>query len=421
MPQSFAVLIDDVESKLQDSSNTLFTVAELTLLMEDAIREISDYDENVLLQTFRLETRTGQATATTAGSLVDTDETQFAATDVGKVIHDTTDDTYAIVTAFTSTSVLVLSKDIMVSGDDYEMFNQNCYNIRQLFMGDEEDFVGADRGVRRIEFHWPRKQPRPRKFRDRGRGVIEIDFAFPIDDASAADADLNVGVWIARRHQVSQLTDLAGALTAGGSEGDTSIAVDGLTGTEVVVEDQELTIAGVRGVYRVTADVTLSSGAGTLAIQPPLENDTANNDVVTFTGSTLNRRLERLLIDLTAARASISKATRFLRYADSAATEIALGNAEVDQAVTDLATALPLINTVTVGGPNVPGQYGAQVAGDIAAAGGFTNLTAQKYMDLAAIVAKEFTIWGERLAKEVIKKLELRLPPRTKSTYSTAV
>ncbi|KKK54257.1 hypothetical protein LCGC14_3086570, partial [marine sediment metagenome] len=52
---------------------------------------------------------------------------------------------------------------------------------------------------------------------------------------------------------------------------------------------------------------TLSSGGGDLVIHPGLLDVIVDGDVVTITGSTLNRELERLVVELTAAKAALSK------------------------------------------------------------------------------------------------------------------
>ncbi|KKN81725.1 hypothetical protein LCGC14_0316370 [marine sediment metagenome] len=62
----------------------------------------------------------GTADATEANKLHDADG-GFAATDVGKTVHNTTDDTYAEVTAFVDSGELTLSADIFISGENYDL------------------------------------------------------------------------------------------------------------------------------------------------------------------------------------------------------------------------------------------------------------------------------------------------------------
>ena len=65
---------------------------------------------------------TGNATATTASHLIDTTLNQFTAADVGKVVYNTTDFTYAIVTAYNSTSDLTIDTDIMANTEGYGLY-----------------------------------------------------------------------------------------------------------------------------------------------------------------------------------------------------------------------------------------------------------------------------------------------------------
>ncbi|KKN71805.1 hypothetical protein LCGC14_0416590 [marine sediment metagenome] len=62
----------------------------------------------------------GTADATEANKLHDADG-GFASTDVGKQVHNTTDDTYANVTAFVNSGELTLDGDIFVSGENYDL------------------------------------------------------------------------------------------------------------------------------------------------------------------------------------------------------------------------------------------------------------------------------------------------------------
>ena len=62
----------------------------------------------------------GTADDTEANTLHDADG-GFAVTDVGKTVHNTTDDTYADVTAFVDSGQLTLNADIFISGENYDL------------------------------------------------------------------------------------------------------------------------------------------------------------------------------------------------------------------------------------------------------------------------------------------------------------
>ena len=76
--------------------------------------------------------------------------------------------------------------------------------------------------------------------------------------------------------------DAVGALTADAAIGATSIAVDGLNGSETILAGDSFVLAGNRQRYVVTATTTLSTGAGTITFAPGLAQAHLNNDVITF-------------------------------------------------------------------------------------------------------------------------------------------
>ncbi len=444
MGKAFATLVDDVEEELQDSGNSLWTAAEVGSQIERAIREVSAYRPYETQEEFEFETRTGKATATTSGALVDSTNAEFRSSDVGKVIYNTTDRTWATVTAYVSSSQLTLSDDIMALNEEYKMFNQDCKNNRQIYLGDIEDNVGPDRGVKWVEWKIDRFPRKFRGFRVDGK-VLTVDIASQAPDSGSTDAAVEVHVGFRRRHQVSQLTDLVG--TANGAEvaGATSMDFADLSGSEVVAEDTEFVIAGVRGRYRVTEAVTLSSGGTStngLNFWPPVESAIDNGDVVTITGSTLDRELERLVMLLAAGRVIRSKGNKLLQQADaaitsvssvttalglvavkvaqavtdlasgrtelakadtvvdSAATEIGLINARIDDAVSTLGIGGPHINTITKGGPNVPNQFVAQAAQELNTARGYFE-AARAYMEQASADESQAQTYARHAAGEI--------------------
>lgn len=85
-------------------------------------------------------------------------------------------------------------------------------------------------------------------------------------------------------------------LVNGAGQTNTSLAVDGLTGTPQVGDT--FTIAGVEKVYTITSAVTVTSGAATLTISPTLASSPADNAAITFLSS------DR----------SLGKKLRFIRY-----------------------------------------------------------------------------------------------------------
>ena len=226
--KTFATLIDEVQSALGDDTTT-FTDAIVTVQLEDALREFSDYEPRIVLYTFNLESRTGTTTSTLSTWIVDSAAQFVAATDVDKDIFNTTDRTWAkvISNAANSTTQLNLSKNIMATGETYEMFNKGCWTKKQINIGDITDYVGRDHGVIAVEYK-TRKTPRNfRNFKVEG-DILTIDIDDDPPDSSSSTADVEVFVWIQRRHQVTQqtLTTIYVDLSAGYSAGDTAILTD---------------------------------------------------------------------------------------------------------------------------------------------------------------------------------------------------
>tara|TARA_R100001143_G_scaffold63549_1_gene71782 strand:- start:8933 stop:10462 length:1530 start_codon:yes stop_codon:yes gene_type:complete len=76
----------------------------------------------------------GTTTSTTADKLVDSGASFTGTVNIGDQVKNITDDTYAIVTAVDSNSTLSLNRDIMVSGDEYEIRERlkDClYNFQE--------------------------------------------------------------------------------------------------------------------------------------------------------------------------------------------------------------------------------------------------------------------------------------------------
>lgn len=306
--KAFATLIDEIESSLQDSSNTYFSAAELAYLLEDVLKEMSLPCPYIMRETFKMESRTGSATSTTTRALVDSTNVQFLSTDVGKVIHNTTDNTWAVVTAYVSTSQLTLSENIMASGEEYEMYNEECRSNREIYIGDILDYVGKNHGVIDVEFPVGTK----RNFEVEG-DVLRLLIDFDPDDSADADADVTAYVWFKKRQRVSQLTDLAGEIDyASYAAGTTTIHIDGLQATGTFQEGTLFTIEGLAKIYRATADATIASNECDVVIYPGLEYAIADGADITIIGSTLSEALERVAVELTCAKALLSKSIYFM-------------------------------------------------------------------------------------------------------------
>ena len=108
-------------------------------------------------------------------------------------------------------------------------------------------------------------------------------------------------IYCDKDHYLTEQTDLVGAidLVAGYAKGSMLIHVDAL-GSGTIDKNSLLTIAGVVGTYRVTADATIAGNEVDLKISPSLESIAPNNAVVTIQPSSLYPSLERILPELLA-------------------------------------------------------------------------------------------------------------------------
>jgi len=344
MALTYALLVDEVSKILEDTTNAVFSDAEIGVGIQEAVQILAEYSPYVTRDPYKLEVRTGTATATTASHLVDATEAQFLSTDVGKWVYNTTDKTWATISAYNSTSNVTLTRDIMASGEGYRILNDGCSTWNQINV---EDTIIDSLNISGVEY----PLGSPRNFTREGNILTIL-----LDSEPDADTDdLEVWLTVERQHRVCQLTDLLGAvdLVAGYVEGDTSMVVDGITTAEVIEAGQEFTIPYSRNVYRAAANVTIAGSEATVTFFPALDMTVADGTVVTFRQSTLNPTEERLVAEIAAARAAINKPNSYnntLAAEDKfAASTTAIGNMtnRIEQAMSDLLSGSVLIGTGT--------------------------------------------------------------------------
>lgn len=314
MAWTHAVTKTRISSILQDTDGEIFKTAtdgEMDMEILDSLSEIPRWVPYIdsVPAVFQIESRNGSATSDTSGALVDGTKAQFLSTDVDKVVYNTDTKKWGIVTAFVSTSQLTLNKDLFPDGDEgYLMFNKGCVASNQINIEDITDRYEIEDGDR-VEHPIGTR----RSIASVEGDILTIGVEPSVlDDSSTADSAepiVDVHVYFRKRHFLSVMTDLLGAvdLVAGYSAGDTSMVVDGLTTDEVIKAGQLFTIASTRGTYRVTTDVTVAASEAIVAFYPGLENDVDNDTVVTFKQSTLTPALEPLFARYVAAKLALSK------------------------------------------------------------------------------------------------------------------
>ncbi len=277
-------------------------------IIRDRLAYISKYMPYRRRVQFQVEGRYGSATSTSSNNLVDATKVQFASTDVGKVVLNTTDNTWAVIASYSSTSQVGLTKDIMASGEQYKLCNKFCRNQNQIYIGDVTDFrsISQDDGV------YYRGLYRNHKLLEQDK-VLEIIVDFSPDDTNLAYADKYVDIIFDCYHRISQLTDLAGTVSGTPAAGAVTLTTADFTGTEVIEEGTLFEITKItslvnrRETYCTTTSTTLTGGGGAIYFYPGLDTTCASGDVITVIGSTLDNILEPILI-----RACVADA--ILRY-----------------------------------------------------------------------------------------------------------
>lgn len=318
MARTYAKIEDVVQQMLQDTGATTYDTTETGYWIEEELKEFATYDPHIVPIVFQIESRTGTDTAGTEDELTDTTESQFVSADATseKVVHNTTDHTWAVVEGRDSTSVLTLSADIMDSGESYRIYNKRCWNNKQIYIGDVTDYLWID------SVEYPIGQKRNWKVYN---DVLEIDVAIVADSDTTGSSLPNVDVLVrfAKPHRLCELTTLTGELTADESKGDTTVAVDGLAPTTGDVEiGDEFHLEHHKTLYTITAATTLSGGAGNITFYPPLEAAASDNDDITFTETSLKPQHEELFCHLIAARAVLSDNIRHINAIPKGGAEV---------------------------------------------------------------------------------------------------
>lgn len=294
---SYANLQDRIEQFLQDTSNAIYDTTEIGYAIENELKRLSNYAPVPRDIFYQVESREGSDTVGTASKLTDSSKSQFLATDDDneKVIHNITDDTWAVVTGYTSASILSISKDIMDSGESYEIYNKRCRNKKQIYIGDMPLYQWVE--------HYP-EYPigTEREFKPISRDIIELE----VEDSTIQDSNstlsplskITVLIPFALPQVLCQLADLVGAVHTAGAIDATTMQIKGFTDTEIVKVGSQFRIAGHRTTYSVVTQLTLANQASTgssLAFFPGLEAATTADDVITFIGSTLKPNEENLI------------------------------------------------------------------------------------------------------------------------------
>ena len=323
MSLDYSAMTTLVTQRLQSAGTTDYTVSEVDNAITNALAELSGIRPHLVEIVFKVEGRYGRATSTSADNLVDATNGQFLAADATdeKVIHNTTDNKRAVVLSQASTAQIGISSDIMTINDQYEIYNKQCWNHKQVYIGD----IPENSEIHSVEF--PIGTRRSFKVYDR---VLELK----IDRAIIPDTNSNTAkitnlpdedmlVRFNMSHQLSQLTDWSATFAATASAAATTIAATALQGAGTLKVGSEFNIENHKATYIVTASTTIASSAVTIPFYPPLEAAVSSTAwAISIRKSSLEPKVEDDFADLATARALLNRSPEFFNA-------ISLGGGEV--------------------------------------------------------------------------------------------
>src|SRR3990167_6091680 len=277
MARSYTSMTTLVTQKLQSGCTADFSVAEVDNAIEEGLKEFSHYQPHIVPVIYQVESRYGTVSSTSASNLVDTDKGQFKAADATneKVIHNVTDSTRAVVLTFSSTAQLGLSRNIFTSlSDQYRIYNKQCWNSTQIFIGDIGDFEN----IHSVEY--PIGEKRNWKILEENK-ILELTIkSGAIEDSNAVSSitelpNVDVLVRFNKPHVLSQLTDWTGNVAATAAAGATTLSASALQSAGTIEEGEEFYIENHKSVYMVTAETTIAANTAAITFYPGLEADVA--------------------------------------------------------------------------------------------------------------------------------------------------
>ena len=345
MSRSYTAMSTLITQKLQSAGTADYSVSEVDNQLEDSLKEFATYQAHLIPIIFKVESRYGMASTTSANNLVDTAKGQFLATDDNneKVVHNTNDNTWAVVSSFSSTAQVGLTGDIFIKDEQYRIYNKYCWNKRQIYVGDVPENYKID------SIEYPIGQKRNWALQE--NSVVELDVDF-VEDSNAGTTltilpDVDILVRFSKPHILSQLTDYAGTFAATAAAAATSLSATALKGAGTIEVGEEFTVQYHKAVYIVAASATITANTAAISFYPPLEAAVGSTaTVLTFRQTSLNPAHEELFADLVAARLIINKAPKFMNAVNVGGGAVwsnymAWGNARLTETLSKLRRLSP--------------------------------------------------------------------------------
>jgi len=307
--RTYSEMRDLCEQIYQDTGNAVAGTVEWDYWIEEGLKKFSTYRPHLVDVIFKLESRFGDDVTGTSDKLTDSVKAQFLATDATdeKVVHNISQNTYAVVLAQDSTSIYSISKDIFSANEAYRIYNKRCTNNRQIYIGDVIDYLWIDS----VEYPVGTK----RNWKEFDGDVIEIMVDTLPDTDSTLDRLPNEDVLVrfVKPHKMFFVAGTTtGRIATTTTAGTLSISA-GTLGTGSIFAGDEFHLENQRLVYTVTAQAVITSNTATFSFFPGLDTDAPNTtDVITFRTNTLKPQDEEIFGRFVVSRAAMSNSRGFI-------------------------------------------------------------------------------------------------------------
>lgn len=308
MARDYAGIISLVEQIYQDTGNVIAGTVEWDFWVEEGLKKFSTYRPHIVDVIFKIESRYGTDVTGASDKLTDTVKDQFLTADatLEKVVHNITDNTWAVVMVRDSGTVLSISNDIMDANEDYRIYNKRCKNSRQIYIGDVIDYLW----IHSVEYPLGTK---------RNWRVMDEVLEIMVDEISDSNFTLttlpNVDVLVrfAKPHKMFQIAGtITGQVATTTTAGTLSLKA-GTLGAGTIEAGDEFHLENQRFVYTVTSNAPIASNTATIPFFPGLDSDASSTtEVITFRTSTLKPQDEEIFGRLVAARAAMSDSRGFI-------------------------------------------------------------------------------------------------------------
>jgi len=398
---------------LQDTGETRWGDAELTLHLASALRVAAEYWPNVIREIVYTVYKTGSATSTSTDHLVDATKAQFVDADIGRTVINITDGTIATITACNSTSDVTIDTNILVSGESYEIFCTGGSDSRDVYIGGISDLID----VEYLEYKIGKD---PRELRNFSR--LASTLRMTLDDQLATSENaLPVFVFCNKPHTV---TASASTLTP-----QLERLVVELTAAYASIAKGQESVAQVKtaiSAYNKIGAAILEMNAGLLRAKTDLDSGRTEAGkvpaIVTLAETAIGKiqgQLTQAINDTNAGRPRVNNIPKggpiASTYIPLAAASLSTASAFIEKASIDLRQA--------AADESIANTYASLASGELSQAAALLNQAYGYIREVDGRLQMANTVrlyqdWGESKLALVMADLRRIKKPKTKHTYA---